>query len=245
MYGTYFSDSKYEILEIKNGNCYLRDKQSNKYYFKKDLKPSERNGIEKISECKWCIKDTIYTILIFLSILCLCDLIFRYNLFQKNIVYDMEFLIGSIVYIVINLVLHELAHSFVLKSWNRNIGKYKFKFKFIFPIISVDTSDAYMLPVVRKIFVFSAGIVINIFLCWFTAIIIPQWIGFTQMMLPIVIFNIMPLGYVRTDGYNIINALVKNTPSAKKIRENYDKICELGFLLLTIVVIIGILKALY
>ncbi|GAB2023360.1 hypothetical protein RyT2_24360 [Pseudolactococcus yaeyamensis] len=124
-------------------------------------------------QSNWSIKDTLFLILEIGSVLLLLYL--SYHIFKfggKAIDFWQRGLAFSFLFV--NLVCHELGHSLVLRFFGRRRGRYKVKWFYIFPMITVDTSEAYMLPKFEAAAVCYAGIMTNIYLSSIICLIFPS-----------------------------------------------------------------------
>lgn len=122
---------------------------------------------------------------------------------------NMKNLVISIIFLVSNIFLHELFHCIFLHIFGGSRGRVKFKMNFIFPTITVDTSDVYLLPRLRRFFVYSAGIGINSICCGLLAILYPDLIVVALPVFWALLASLLPFGVITTDGFNILyNAIL-------------------------------------
>lgn len=224
----YFRTQDYEALENELGDCVIRNINSNKFYFKKSLfisRMEKANG----KQIQWSIKDTTILLLVVISVVILTYMLIKTIDFEsKNIS-----LVGSCIFFIINIIIHELGHNLALRLFGRNFTNYKFKMKGIFPSIVCKTNEAYLLSRFERFFVFYAGIFTNIIVCFigycFTGfkLIYPS-LGF-------IIFNLLPIPVIETDGFNIVYYCIFDK---KRIRSTEKSLLLKIFSSLVLVVII-------
>lgn len=223
---------QYEILKDSLGNCVIKDDVENKYYLKSD------NWILSISrsidfvEIKWKKIDSACLFLSGLSILLFITMINS----ALKIKFDGNFL--SFFILLINICVHEFGHNCALKLFGKKSAKYRFKIKTLFPSIVCDTSEAYMLPDYEKCFVFYAGILVNIMCCFMLSLF-----GLIQECIPtlsFILFNIFPLPWIETDGFNILYYVV-----LKKIRYRNKSAFNRNFKIQFILVVMYVALILY
>ena len=94
----HFENKRFEVLENVYGDCIIKDKTSERYYYKKDYLFFEKNGIEKKDKVKWNWRDVVVLSLIILSVICMLIVL-------KNIelVYEAEKIKSAILLIDIYL----------------------------------------------------------------------------------------------------------------------------------------------
>lgn len=237
----YMSNERYEILENSKGACYVKDLTKNKFYYKEALYASKQDGFKK-KILSWNLKDTIYLILIILSFIFVMILISNYKDFTYlHLSTNMK--IEALLFLVGNLLIHELGHTLTLKYFGRSRGEYKFKIAFIFPTLSVDTSELYLLPKFEKICVCYAGIMNNIILCGLTVSIFPEYSYLIICVIPLIIFNSLPFGGVQTDGYHIIINQILDIKNYKNKEGIVCKMFRYLFYIVSIVVLFMTIKS--
>lgn len=139
----YLSNYRYEILEELNGDCFIKDTETNKHYFKQKFFASNRKDFENIIILNWNRKDTIYLFFIILSIIsAIIIIVYLDDIFRVKMSLHMIF--QSCVFLCINLILHEIGHAITLKYFGKKRGSYKFRFHFIFLTIFADISECYL-----------------------------------------------------------------------------------------------------
>lgn len=186
----------YEILDDDHTECVIKDTLSNKYYQKSYKFVQKKFSGVSLKEVKWNIKDTLIFTIIVLSVPILIIMLNQAFSFSFN---------GTIIsglILILNVIIHEFGHSTALLLFGKKVANYKFKFKWIFPSIVCDTSEAYMLPNYEKIIVFYSGVLFNIISC-----MILWRLNYLQECMPtlgFIIFNLIPIPFLETDGYNIL-----------------------------------------
>lgn len=154
-------------------------------------------------------------------------------------------LLVAISFIVINVILHEAGHGLTLKFFGESAGKIKLKFYYIFPVISVETSDIYLLPKFRASCVCIAGIMVNIFLCTFIIIFLPNYNYVITPIISLIIFSLIPFSGVKTDGYNLIVTTLMNINEFKGKRNKISIFLEILLNITLVVVMINYLYNLF
>lgn len=209
----------YEILDDDHTICVIRDTISNKYYQKSYEFIQYKFKDISIKEVKWNSLDTLIFALIIFSVPIL------FIMLNQSINLNLDSSIVSIVFLILNVFIHEFGHSFSLFLFGKKVASYKFKFKWIFPSLVCDTSEAYMLPNYERIIVFYSGVLFNIFSCMFL------WkLNYLHECIPtlsFVIFNLLPIPFLETDGYNILYYGILRKYKYKKIVKS--KWCKLFY----------------
>lgn len=200
----YLANDKYEIKENKEGDCYIKQLHGGKFFFKRAYFASKKFKFEKIKFLKWNYRDTVYSLLIFISLISLYYLMVNSVAIFSKRTYTTSMIINVTVFMLANVVLHEVGHILTLRFWGRRSGKLKFKFYYIFPIISVDTSDVYIISKFRGVCVCYAGVMTNIFICAFVLKFYPEYNYVIIPVASLIFFSLIPFSGVKTDGYNLI-----------------------------------------
>ena len=124
-----FKNESFEILEEPNGDCYIHDLVDDRYFVKEKSNILAYSNNKEIKDVYWSKIDTIYVILIIFSIVQL--LVILNYLFSEQLAVDNE--VGySLVFLIFNVVFHELGHNISLRIFKKRPGKYKLHFFFIF-----------------------------------------------------------------------------------------------------------------
>lgn len=241
---TYIKNSRYEILESDNGDCYIKDLAINKYYFKKEYYLSRKIDFDTKEILKWNYKDTIFTGSIVISLIALFLMIFQYNILFDEYEYRFKTYIIAVSYLILNIALHEIGHTLTLRLYGRKGGRIRFKFNFIYPTFAVDTSDSYILPKHRRIFVYYAGIMVNILICFATYLFFSEYAYYLKSVIWLIIFNLLPIAGINTDGYHIFIFSLLNVRDYKYKKSMLFRVGKLLFIIGTsIMLIISILKS--
>lgn len=240
---TQYKNSNYEILRNVNGDCYIKDIARNKIYYEQNFN-FERSNFPLSKTIEWSIKDTVFLILEIGSILLLLYL--SYQIFKvggKAIDFWQRLL--AFGFLFINLIGHELGHSLVLRFFGRRRGKYKAKWFYIFPMIMVDTSEAYMLPKFEAVSVCYAGIMTNIYLSSIIYFMFPNKLFLIIPVYNLILFNLLPLGRSKTDGYHIIVNFIMGINDYKFRKSKITYFFDILFYGMVILIIYNMLNYLF
>ncbi len=233
MHEIYILENKYEILEEKNGDCYIKDLEKNKYFFRKSYFASNKTNEIMQQKIKWNYKDIIFSTMLIAAFLSFIYIFYKYDIIYAYIKYESDMYIASILFLLISITLHELCHMTVLRVYGRKVGKVSFKLNFIFPALTVDTSDSYILPRYRRFFVYIAGIEMNYITCMLVLLLYPQY---SYLLKPIVwaaTVNLLPIGFIKTDGYHIIYNILMNKKDTKRNRNIFFLLGKYIFITIT------------
>lgn len=209
----------FEFLEnSENGDCYVKDKERRKYFHKPGCyaskSPSLAPFVEKISFP--VALDLVYIALTVASVGLIGYLLAKSGeIFSGSAYHSIANYLFMLLFLLFNLAVHELCHYAALKLYGREIGKIGFKMNFIFPSLYVNTSDSYMLPRIRRFFVYYSGIMSNIFLSSIVVCFFPSRAFLACPVIWAVFANLCPVSAVRTDGYHILFNIVLNVVEYK------------------------------
>lgn len=157
-------------------------------------------------------------------------------IYGSNIVYGNDEYFKTIVFIGINIILHEMSHYLSMKLYGRKAGKIKIKFYLkIFPCVVTNTTDSYMLPNYRRAFIYYAGIMTNWIIC---GLVITFYIEEAYLLRAIVwmnIYNMIPFGGIKTDGYHIIVNTLLNVKDLKNRKSIISEIAKCAFILWAVI----------
>ena len=234
----------YEVLECINGDCYIKDKKTDKYYFKQAFFASQNVDLKEIQERSKKLADGIFVALIAMSVLMLAYILFKLNLvFDSKIKYTWSFYFETIAFLIFNIVFHEFAHFLTMWVYGRKVNKIGFKFNFIFPAFFVNTSDSYLLPRARRFFVYYSGIMINVYMIFLVLVFTPQYAYLTRIILWAIMMNVLPIGALKTDGYHIIFNIIFRVNDFKKSNNIVFVIVKYAFMAVIIILfLLTILK---
>lgn len=230
-------NSQYEVLENKNGDCVVKDKQYNKFYFQKKFFASKKYEFENKRKICWEWKDNLLLVGIGLSLISIINVFCNYYvIYNSEIRFGRLEYIESMIFVVLNVVLHEMAHYYVLKFYGRNVGKIRLKFYLkIFPCIVTNTSDSYMLPSYRRGFVYYAGIMINWIICGLILTFFPEKAFLLRCIVWMTIYNMIPFGGIKTDGYHIIVNTFLGVRDFKYKKNIISEIAKYAFLIFAVI----------
>jgi hypothetical protein len=231
-----FKTEKYEILERKNGDCFIKDIQTGTFYFKKKYFASKKFSFKEINILKWDFKDIFFISLMIISFYLLWLLLGK--IFSHPIERKPYSSIFTMIFVFLNIILHEFGHALTLTLWGRRSGKIRLKLYYIFPLVSVDTSDIYIMPKRRGIFVCYAGVMVNIYLCAMVILTMPDKLYMLPPVFVLILFSLIPFSGVKTDGYNLIVRLIFNINDIKGKKNKVSKFMEfvLNITLIAIIV---------
>lgn len=235
MSNKYMKNEQYEVLENKNGDCYIKDIIQNKYFYRSAYFLSKKGIFSDIKMQKIEVIDIILILLTIMTIFPLFYLFINYGKIYHQIDFNTKMYWLSIGYLLINLVLHELGHILTLSAFGRKIGKIRFRFNFIFPAISVDTSDSYILTRTRRFFVYYAGIMVNIYVCFFTLLLFKTEAYLIRSVLWAIVINLIPIGWLKSDGYHIFVSTILNVQDMKKQNSLISIVSRHVFIILSII----------
>lgn len=236
MPGLFLQNKNYDIYEQANGDCYVKEKLNRRYFFKKNLFASSKYAFDEVHIVRWGVRDNILTILVVIS-LCLLFFLIKQEVSSpiKTATPDSLYIIA---FMCLNLILHEGGHAVALIFLGQHPGKIRFKWYYIFPLISVDTSDVYIMPKYRGMFVCYAGVMVNIYLCSLVMILRPELSYLLPPVYTLILFSLIPFSGVKTDGYNLFIRLILGVNDVKGRRSKLSKYLEL-LLNVTLVGIVG------
>ena len=114
---------------------------------------------------------------------------------------------------------------------------------FIFPTIFVDTSNVYLPPRTRRFFVFAAGVETNFIFVGIFACLLAEHVA---LLLPVFwtgLASLIPLGAIRTDGYNMIFNAVLKQDEHKGEQSTTFKVSKILFItIVSIMIFFSVLK---
>ncbi|QCT21939.1 hypothetical protein FEM41_20930 [Jejubacter calystegiae] len=227
-----FNFGKFIILENKNGDCYIKDCSNNTFYYKRKFYFSRRNYDITARVIRFGYSDIVFLLLIFLSIYMLIQLMsINYDVPHSNLQACLAFL-----FLMGNVVFHEIAHISVLRFFGGVSGKIRVSFFLIFPMIKVDTSDVYILSRFRGACVCYSGILINIFICWGVAVFAKELNYLIPPVLFMTLSNLIPLPIIKNDGYNILmNSMILKVNLSRKTNA-FIKVLEVAIMVVISIV---------
>lgn len=236
---TYLENIEYEMLQCENGDCYIKDKKMGKYFFKRSFSFPDNMKFDQVKEVSINIVDKIYILLSTISVIIFFYLLFKLNvIFGGNIQNTWRQNMEIICFLILNIFLHEAAHLLTMKIYGRKVNKIGFKLNFIFPAFYVNTSDSYILPRMRKFFVYYSGIMVNIFSIFLIIVFLPHYIYWTRMVFLAVMVSLLPIGAIKTDGYHIIFNIIFKANDFKNSKNIKFLITKYVFILVVICITI-------
>lgn len=222
MDGQYLLFDKIEVFELKNGDCYIRNGQH--YFFKESYFASKRYKPTSICKVKWQWFDFVCMFLVVCSVGLLVEMYLKAGTFMISPFNNASTVGISFSFLLANVVFHEFGHALFLKIWHRKVGKVHVTFRYVFPMITVDTSDSYLLSKFRRCCVSYAGVLVNVYLCSIVVLCFPNYSFVIPQVLTMVLFCLIPIGGLRNDGYHILFSTILNVNSTAKKRTAIDYI---------------------
>src|SRR5207248_6739970 len=116
-----------------------------------------------------------------------------------------------LIFISVSILIHELAHALVCKSFGCEVRRGGFALFFGFPAFFVDTTDIWLEPRWRRIAVSAAGACADAVVagaCTLLTLVLPPELAavslaFAATTYVIVLFNLLPL--LELDGYYVLS----------------------------------------
>lgn len=225
---------------INNKLAFIKRVENNQIYILRNSK--EISELEKYSHV---IKWNRFDFLLLLNLI-ICLGLFTFQLkpiFLANIGAPNNKVL-VLLFVIFNVMIHELCHAILIKMYFEFFPKIKVKWIWILPYFSVDSTVTYLLPPWRQIFVYSAGIEINIIVNQFTYFLLgtPDALSFTLPVTYLILMNLLPIGGVKTDGFNILFISILNRVDILKPTHPYNKICKI---IITVAIAIYTFKLLF
>lgn len=191
-----YSNNDMDVLEAEEGNyCYLHIKKNDKYYYKRG-RASEclgscyegliKNG-SKVPGIQ--LLDILGYTLIIASPVLLIKVIMAAVMDFHNI--NLPNIALGLLFMIVNIVLHEMAHSLTLKAYGGKGCLPKINMEKGIMKISVDTSSSYLLPPYKRIVIYMAGLIVNILSCY-VAIVIGISSNCMIFSLGLILVNLIP-----------------------------------------------------
>lgn len=233
----HLENNLYEVLEKRNGDCVVKDKENNRYYFQSGYFISQKYDFSEKTQIFWNWKDNLVVIGIILSLISMVLVFINYNsIFGMDRDYTFVEYMYSMIFLVVNIIAHEMAHYYVMRFYGRRAGKAKIKFYLkVFPCIVTNTSDSYILPEYRRAFVYYAGIMVNWLICAFIIIFAPEHRYILRSVIWMIIYNMIPFGGIKTDGYHIIVNTVLGIRDLKKGKNVISEIAKYVFIIFAVI----------
>lgn len=202
-----FENENYEMLKCEK-LIVVKDKRANRYY--------EVPNTDAFSDVCWNkysskVNNKVFILYVisFVAFLAV-NISFSFGRSTERTFNGVYFVITSLFYTLINVVLHEVSHIIMLKMFNKKIDRIGLRINYIFPSVYVRMNDAYMLTGIEKIIVHSAGIYVNIL---FNSIILVLAYIFkinilfaaAQLFTFGIVMNTVPV--LNSDGYKVMLAM--------------------------------------
>lgn len=212
-----FENEKYELLKYEK-LILIKNKYTNVYY-----EISDAGKFIDVSWDKYLSKINSKVFMFYIGTLLFFFIINMYFSFMstpKNVYTNIYISIISLIYTLVNVIIHEGAHISSLKFFNKKIDKIGIKMNYIFPSVYVRMNDVYMLTRTEKIIVHSAGIYANLLL---NSIIMLMAHVFSidilfiagQLFIFGIIMNTVPV--LNSDGYKVMLAIFMSNEKKDKV----------------------------
>lgn len=210
--------SRHYISKRKNEIVVFKIKNLDKYFAR--LLPHLPRSIFSFSIC-------LIVIVFSICIAVITNYYFRSTeYFKTNIIFNM-------IWLIVNVLIHELGHAFICSSYKREVIEGGLKLHYGLPVIYMNTTDICMADKKSRIHTSLAGIYGNALLL-IIAFIILLCLGynpFTYKMiinLPMafILFNAIP--FLKLDGYYIFSDIININNLNKKARESIVEILRIG-----------------
>lgn len=159
------------------------------------------------------VPDCFFNLICMISVIAcaICSGVFTLQLREESIIHHSIF---YIIWIILNIFLHELGHCCLCIKSGRSVGSFGIKLNYYMPMMYVDTSDICMSNLKNKVATSLGGIYFNAILCLISSLGY-FWSGisllsdFSKVSLIFVISNLIP--FLKLDGYYIVSDLLGET----------------------------------
>lgn len=206
-----YSNDDMDVFEAEEGNyCYLHVKKNDKYYYKRGRAKEclgsyyaslENSGI-KAPGIQWL--DIVGYTMILISPVFLVRLFVAAFMDFKNI--SLGSMALGVAFMIVNIILHEMAHSITLKAYGGRSCLPKIKFEKGVMKATVNTSTSYLLPPYKRIIVYMAGLLANILTC-FVADKVGMPANCMIFTLALIVINLIPSKIHKNDMTQTIGAI--------------------------------------
>jgi hypothetical protein len=224
----YMTNAEYHIRECENGDCYLKHLRSGKFFFKGSLFASRKYRFDKIESLRFDLKDGFFGVGIVISLCCALHLIYQCENYSIDKLPSAGMAASTVVFLLVNIILHEFAHGVSLRLFGQRPGKINFRLYYFLPVISVETSDVYLLPKFRGVCVCAAGLMVNVFICSFVVFLFPELSYVIPPVVSLICFNAIPFSGVKTDGYNILVTIALGVKEFKNRKSKISRVLEIA-----------------
>lgn len=205
-----YEDENYEIL-IQN-HVFIKDKKLKNYY-RNNINSIDSNILNHFFNYPEKINIiTFWFYIIFNIIIIISSNVYVLHL-QRKVApnFNRNILLIMVLYLSINILLHELGHIYALKFFGRKIDKVGFRLNFyVFPSFYVQMNETYMLSRIDKIIVHSFGLFVNFIFINFIQLVNACFFDNYSLTLAYLFFfstmvwNLIPI--LNSDGYKIMLA---------------------------------------
>ena len=237
----YFKADRYECLKDPKGLFYVKELDSGKFFTTLSVKVDESYCL-KIRKSFWDYFAIAYGCLSIFSAVVFT--VFYFSDFGRTN-YDLSIhdALASLVLLLVNVVIHEVSHALFLMMFGQKVSKVGFKMNFIFPTVFVNTSNVYLLPRTRRFFVFAAGIETNLIFVGAFSFLFPNNVALVLPIFWAALVSLLPLGAIRTDGYNMIFNAIMKKDEHKGEQSTTLKVSKILFIIIvSIMIFLSILR---
>lgn len=211
----YYKGKKYEFLVENDSYVYALNKDSQsikRVEYNQDFHEME---LEESAVVKFNLVDMFSYMLVIVSFYCFAHIL-KVILFSGSTFFPQQIFFSTMLLLIftsVNIIAHELAHFFTMRLFGRETKGFIFKKTKLYVGVAVDTYEVYMLPKFRRFIVFYSGMAANIFLVWGVIVFFPQYRFSVLAVIMMLIISAIPGSDPKTDGYNILNYVLKKTKS--------------------------------
>lgn len=202
-----FENEKYELLKCEK-LILVKDKCTNRYY-----EVTNEDAFTNVCWDKYTSRVNnkafiFYIISLVAFFIVNCSFSFGYT--TKSVSNSFYFVTISLVYTLINVIMHEGSHIIALEMFHKKIDKIGIKMNYIFPSVYVRMNNAYMLTSIEKVIVHSAGIYVNV--VFNSIMLVMAYIFKANILFAVgqlfsfgIIMNTIPI--LNSDGYKVMLAM--------------------------------------
>lgn len=237
---TFFSNDKYDCLIDPRGVVYVKDKEQQKYY----LSSRDKIPVEETRSIYVGLADYYGFIHLLLGLCSLGFVLFRVDIYARvNASQALIITVIALLFLLVNIVAHELSHAVFIYAFGGRVSKIRFRWNYIFPALVVDTSDSYLFPRPRRAIVYGAGLATNFILSALLVYFIPSYAVCCIPTLWSALINMLPIGAIRSDGYNLLVNVFLRVDEKKGANNTIFRVSRvIFFVIVTVLLFVSILK---
>ncbi len=203
---TKYTCCNYDVLEVNEDCCYIYAKKEN-CYIRKNIS-FHMLGISYLVKKR--IKMQLYDVMMYAMILGLPFVIYRivFVLLGKNWNLNLKNIFYSMVFLIINIFIHECSHYLSLLVYGCQAERPKLKIENGVLKIYTDTTASYLLPKYKRIVVYLCGILFNIYIIWFSLIVWMISPSITLFTIAFIMLNVIPSTSSNNDVVQLIKLFI-------------------------------------